>query len=438
MNTVTSNLTRLLEEINRQKRAYHQKVMTPDGEWTNFLRFMQTYDIYIDWTNLVIPEFVFSAVSVLMQFGIDPIELDIFKIQFEYRLPSLEEMLRGLNIVVERLPLDRLLSELNMQLNFADFCAANFDPSICPGVIPKCIFGQTRYGECYVDPEAMREFLKNTILAMFKRHQDWNARRRHVEALAKALDVSSDTVASVYNRIELMKRTYTELFTLNYSRLNVSKLAPDDTKTEFLTYDGKVEEVSVTYLSDAILGCMLNVAVLDQCFLTPDSSLFRTDVERTYESPPITDTVDRMIKRNISGYLYTPMALANYATGEERETYWKSRRVETWGQLMAFVHLVDAFARTFAQDEDVFTQNMYANALKHLIGLVKRHGWGHRVFELLTDEETKTYWITYWKSMGLDESKLNELYERSREWILRLMTRKIEIGEAVKKRSLLI
>jgi len=409
--------------------------MTPDAEWINYLRFLEIYDYYVDLSHIIIPEFIASTLSVLTIFGINPWEFDVFTLYFDIRMPTLDEMLRGINIVIDRALIEYTFEKLGIEKNFLDFIKQHFEPEIVAQIMPeKCVYGVSRYGMCFVDPQTIREFLKNTLLLMFRKHKDWESRRREIKALAKTLNISEDIVESIHDRVELIMKVYIEMFTLNYSRLNISRLAPDDAIISIVSYTGENKNVSYNILTDVLIGCTLDIGVLDQCYLLPEKSVFKSD---DIELPPIFNAIDVMIRHNIDRFLYAPMALANYATGIERIDFRKAQRTETWGQLMAMRYIVDAFAasivRSLMPDVDSFTVNKYATALRQFFGhITKRHRWGMKIYGMLDVESFKEYWIEYWSSMGLDRNVLETLYDYVSDWIRHLAVRKRELGRRVR------
>ena len=446
MATTAFVLSELLKEIDAMKRKYHESVMTADAEWTNYLRFLNMYDMFIQWSSFIIPEFAIDAVAIITTFGINPFEFDVFSLVFDVKLPSLDEYLKGVNIVIDKIPIEIALSRLGIPLDLLSFLDLNFIigiPEFPIEIAPKkCVFGQSTYGNCYVDPDTMREFIRNTILAIFKKHKDIESARREVKSLADALGISRDAVATLFNRIVMLKSYYRNVFTLNLSSLNIATMSDGETKVPVYTFDGEVVDVDVQYLTDTLMGCVLDMVALDLCYVVREGSAFKADLDPTQQVPPILDAIQNMVRDNVSRYLYTPMALANYATGRERADYRFSQRTEMWGQQMALRFALDAYVETtlskLLPGADKFTINMYATAVRQLFGhLYRRHRWGMDLWTILSDEELKTYWVSYWTSQGLDPDVLNEIYDKIKDIVSHLARRKYELGRSVRWSRLL-
>ena len=63
MATTAFVFSELLKEIDRMKRKYHESVMTADAEWNNYLRFLNMYDMFIQWSSFIIPEFPLTSLQ---------------------------------------------------------------------------------------------------------------------------------------------------------------------------------------------------------------------------------------------------------------------------------------------------------------------------------------------------------------------------------------
>ncbi len=440
MATTVFNFAKLLEEIDIQKRKYHEKTLTADAEWTNYLRYLQTYDIFVNRSSFLIPQFVFNATSLIAVFGLDPIELDIFKLAFDISIPSLDEILKGVNIKIEPVSIDVALDLYGIPQTASDFLAQTIVAKGPAG--EKCVYGKSVYGRCYVDPDKVREFISNAVLAMYKKHKDAGSFRAEVEAMAKALGVSRTLVANIFNRMMLINSYYRAGFILNVSVLNKVALAGDSDKIPVYTFDGTVTEVKVEYLTDALIGCVLDLFTLDYCFVVPPKSALVGDLDTPQYTPPLIESVHRIVRSNISRYMYTPMALANYVTGRERVDYRLSQRVEMWGQLMAYRYALDALVESYIQtllpDADKVTINMYVAAVRQLFGhIYKRHGWGMRLWSMLSDEELRRYWVEYWGALGLDRNVLSILFDYVIDTVRHLAKQKYDIASSVRRSRLL-
>ena len=440
MATTAFNLAKLLDEIDVQKRKYHEKTLTADAEWSNYLRYLQAYDMFVSWSSFLIPQFVFNATSLIAILGIDPIEIDIFKLAFDISVPSLDEFLKGINIKIDPISVDIALDMYNIPKTASDFLTQTIKAQGPAG--EKCVYGKSAYGRCYVDPDAVREFINNAILAMYKKHKDAASFRNEVDAMAKALGVSPTLVATIFNRIMLINSYYRSGFILNISALNKVALADSNDKIPVYTFDGTVVEVGVQYLTDALIGCVLDLFPLDYCFVVPSRSALTGDLEVEQYTPPLIDSVHRIIRSNISRYMYTPMGLTNYATGRERADYMLSQRVEMWGQLMAYRYALDALVESYVQSllpgADKITVNMYVTAVRQLFGhLYKRHGWGMRLWSMLDDDELKMYWVEYWSAQGLDYNVLSVLFDYVIDVVRHLAKIKYEIASSVRRNRLL-
>jgi hypothetical protein len=137
-----------------------------------------------------------------------------------------------------------------------------------------------------------------------------------------------------------------------------------------------------------------------------------------------------------------PQAFTNYVTGDEAADYTKCERTETWGELMAMRYSieleVDAMLRHLMPGLDPFERRKYISAALQLIGhRGKRHEWGYRPFETMTDDEFKSWWIGFWQAQGLKPEILNTIYDAVRAWLPQVLRKKVELGQRLRLQRLL-
>ncbi|MCR6692607.1 MAG: hypothetical protein MRT15_09460, partial [archaeon YNP-LCB-003-016] len=78
-------LQKMLQELSMQKEAYHRKMLTVDGEFTLYQRQFQVYDLMMDISNLLIPEFFMSSLSTSLLFDFDLTNLEPLNLEFTWR-----------------------------------------------------------------------------------------------------------------------------------------------------------------------------------------------------------------------------------------------------------------------------------------------------------------------------------------------------------------
>jgi hypothetical protein len=443
---MASSLREVIAELDRQKQAYHEKIMSVDGEFSLLLRSFQVYDLFGDLTFLLVPQFNWGALSLALTFGLNLYELQPLNLEFTYRLPTVEEWLRGVKIVLEAITPE-------FATDLPSFVLANFEPvhaeSVLEAMTRKCVFDQSRYDQCYYDPQLVRELLRSTLLGEVKKHPYHGARRLSLESLGSTAGLNMDVVRSSYNRIQLLTAMHTECFTLDYSVLDMARLCEEEAGSgerpvvRYVDFDGNPVEVTVYNLVDAVMGCILDQTALDYCYLLPDEDpLVHPEVAPGVPgSPPVAEQVWGKALRARDRIMLQATAVSNYATGLETADYHAAERTTVWGELQAMRYAIEGYVKGFLAREapglDQFTQRMYVTAVLQLWGhIAKRHAWGYRAYPAMTDEELRRWWVDYWSGQGLNPSILDKLFTEVVVWLRELAGVKRRLGERVRRRRL--
>jgi hypothetical protein len=431
---VSSSLRQLLEELDRQKRAYHEKMLSVDGEWSLFMRSFQVYDFLVDIANLLIPEFYFASLSSSFLFGLDLTDLEPLNLEFTWRFPTLEEWLRGVGVVIEKIVPDYAVSlEEFIRLNIKEA----YQQPILATVAEKGYYGISRYGYSYYDPRAVREFLRSGVALAFRKHPSVVPRRTELETLARSLGVLEGIARDVHDRISMVVSAHTECFILDYGLLDVSRLCEAAAHSEelgvvpFVDYDGVYREAEILTLADMQSGCVLDLALLDYCFLAADEDIYRP------EAGAVVDALEDKLARFRARVMLTTPALANYVRGDEAADYHRCERTNVWGELVsmryAVEHEAEVLLRQMMPGLDPMAMRKYKTAVLQLMGhLGKRHRWGYGVYKAMEEPQLRDWWVGYWERQGLDRSMLEQLYESARTWLPALLRRKMDLGKKLR------
>ena len=433
-----SKISELFEELDSQKRKYHEKELSVDGEWSLILRTLQVYDLIFDISEFIIPEYFYSSLIGSLLFGFDLSELEPLNLEFTWRLPDLEEWLRGISIVFEKVLPDYVIP-------LEDFIKSNikqeYQPEILPTLVEKGYYGKSRYGESYYDPTAVREFLRASLTAMFKKHPTLVSRRLAIDSLTKVLDLNPEVVRMVHDRISMITASHTGCFILDYGILDHTYLCEEATHSEelgvveYVDYDGQIRRAEVLTLADMQFGCILDVTILDYCFLMPDEDIYNIEVK------PIIDALDIKLRRFRDRIIYTGHAFSNYVRGDEAADYIKCERTEVWGELMSLRYVieseVDGLVSSIVPELNNFDRRKYTTAVLQLLGHIgKRHKWGYNVFKTMEEPQLRSWWLGYWGSQGLDLNILEKLYDMVKVWLPQIVKRKVGLGRSLRLRRL--
>jgi hypothetical protein len=443
---LSSALSKLLKDISAQKKAYHEKELSPEGEWSLFLRSFQLYDFMLDISNLLIPEFYFASLSSALLFGFDLTDLEPFNLEFDWRYPTTEEWEKGVGVVIEK--------TLNpCAVTLEEFLKSNIKEEYWPSIeetrLEKGYYGVSRYGYSYYDPATVREFLRNTTQLLIKKHPDLLQRKTALLTMAKTLEVPEDLAKNIHDRMEMVMTAHTECFILDYGMLDVSKLCVEAVHSEeygvvpYINLDGEYREVEALTLDDLQYGCILDESLLDYCFLMPDETIYKSPGPPiTPEIAPVIDTgIEDKLRRFRGRIAITAPAFSNYVRGDEAVDPAKCERTETWGELASDRYTLEYIAeqalRQLMPGLDPLKRRTYISAVLQLVGhRGKRHEWGYRVFKVASLDELKSWWLDYWSGQGLDRGVLEELYNRVEPFLEKFISKKVELGRKIRLQRL--
>lgn len=431
---MSSSLWNLLQELDKQKQTYHQKLLSSDGELATFMRTIQLYDYVLDISSLLIPQFYYSSMHTGLVYDFDLSFVEPLNLEFEWRTPIFNEWMNGVSVVLEKTtsPYATAIEQFiqyNINLEVAE-AVEKTRPN-------KGRYGQSKYGYSYYDPANVREFLRNAITLMFKKHMDPSARKTEIEELAKKLSVNINIAKSSYNRISMLMHAGNECFILGYGVLGKTKLcrkvvhSPPSGLVPYIDYDGKEATAVVTTLDQMQYGMILGATALGYGIVTPRTSIYK------YGAPIIERGLREKIENFRKRLMLTAPAFSNYVKPEEASDPNKCERTEVWGELMGMrymiEHDVEALLSRVASNTDPFVVRQYKNAVLQLLGHVaKRHKWGFNIYKTLDDEELRSWWIGYWTNQGLDQSVLNTLYDNAKVWLGELAYKKVKLGEKLR------
>ena len=432
------DLAEIFSDLVNQKKKYHEKTLSIEAEDTLVWRFLSVYDFTLDISSLLIPEFYYATMSLSLLFDFDLWELEPLNLEFEWRFPTIEEWLKGVSIVIEKLTPEELAIVFpELAVSVEEFIEANikeeYQKSIEETRVEKCYWGVSKYGQCYVDPRPVREFIRTTVALMIKKHPSMVHRRLLLETLAKALNIDLGVARYVHDRLAMVMDAHRDCFILDYGVLDASRLCesyeldPRMGVAHYVNIDNQVVSVGFKNLADVQYGCILDVTPLDLCFLTPEEDIYKHSPE------PYVASLEEKLRRFRDRLGLSPLAISNYVTGEEAADYTRCERTELWGELMGMRYTVEMIVKNFIDRNvpnlDIFTRRRYVTAVLQLIGHVgKRHKWGYRVFRIMGDEELKRWWIDYWSQQGLDRGVLEKLWSLIAPLLPAIVAKKLELG----------
>jgi len=355
----------------------------------------------------------------------------ILNILFRVELPTLEEFLRGVLIKLIPVELKDLVPELsdvisNPLLLLEDDVRLAMEETR----LEKCRYNVSKYGRCYVDPTAVRDLLRSTMLAFTKKTYDWVTAREMLLAAAKALNVNPELARDFYNRFSMITHAKLECGAVNYAWAGFSRVCGSEIR--FTDFDQRVGTVHARDIFDLQAGCVVGYSRVDFCRVTGGSPGVHP------YKPELLTRIQEAISSNFRDrILTTAFAVGNYQTPEQRVSPTASPRVETFAvPFSQRVHIEQVVATIVREREPGipgYTLRLYQDAALELYGsLGSPHRWGFEMHRSMTLDELKAYWLEKWEALGLKR----EILERMWDSILLLVDTYIGVRTKVRVREL--
>ncbi len=404
-------------KVAEQKRKYWLKTQSETAIDVMLDRMFDIYDYFAFWGDWILSDTLFSSLVSLVFFDLAIPDLTPWTLTWEVELPTLDEFLAGVLIKLEPIDITIEFPELKLPDLTLDFILEpDFSFNIKETRPKKLKVGVTKYGEGYVDPPAVREFLRSTALAILKKDISIPAARNMLKAAAKAWNITEAVVEELFNRLSAITAIKEKALTWDYGWWDRSNWSAEGSsgKVTFTNYQGEEVEAEYEHLADFQWGGHWDLSSWDYFFWTTHESPYKTPPPG--ENPNISKIRDYVVHNFRDRIHVTPFAVANYQKAEARTAWNKSPRTETYGmplsQRYRLESLVDNMIRQLKPDVGVFQLRLYKSAILDLYGtLYDPHRWGAEAQRVSSKEELKTYWLEKWKAHGLDESILTRLFE---------------------------
>lgn len=404
------------ERVAEQKLSYWAKSLSEEALEANTWRTFDTFDWGSFWGDWILSDTLFSSLVAMLLFDIPLSDITPWLLNWEIELPSLDEFLRGVLIKLEPIDISLQFPELT---SVFDAAWGIFTDEVAEGVagtrLAKAIYGQSRYDESYYDPEAVREFLRSTLFAFTKKGKSWTEVKTRIQKAAEQLDVPEDLARVVFDRLSMISNIKVTAATWDYAWWDNSEWPPETHSgaVEFVTYDLTTESVEYEQLFDAQGSGIWDYACWDYCYWTPETPAYRFDEQKLLMAfDTYRDIIVQGFRRR---YLATALAVANYQTAQERQS-WQSVRTETYAvptsQRYRIESIVESVVKARIPDVDPYKLQLYKSAALDVYGaLYGVHRWGDEMFRVMTPDQLKQYWVDKWSADGLDPDTLSVVWD---------------------------
>jgi len=308
------------------------------------------------------------------------------------------------------------------------------------GLIKKAYYGEAQYGRSYYDPVVARELLRASFHKLRLLRTPDISWLKAMDELAEYLEMAGVTDEHIFNRLMAILAAQQGAFVLGLSVLGRSRL----TKVEdgwgvvpIKTAKGEVIKLRFKTLDQLQVGFILGLTPLGYGLLLPKESVYAQPEGKM--NPPFLDALVKKVKGILARLPLLAFTYSNYSKPVELLDPHRSERTAQYHALQAQRALIeDWVVKQIPKDEaNPLKIRQYQNAiLQALSWRAKRHAWGYKAFQAMSEEEFKGWWIKNWVRQGLNETTLKALYEGAQIWLKRLREEKLSLGLKVKQQRL--
>jgi hypothetical protein len=420
------NYSEIAKQIINEKLMYHSKAVSDDAISTNLFNIVDTFNVISFDFETTTFESLFTSLMTSLLFGVGISEIPPFNLCFNTELPTPQEFQAGVLLKIDNVPCPQKYPEAFEDLN------KNLSLVMGYGAMP-CYYDQGFYGECYVDPEAVRKFLTSTAIKESK-VKSKDVSRQIYDSISDVLSIEKDVVRlhwELSNYYSDAKR-YDPYW--DFGWWDYSMWAEESFEIE--KFDKSKTPIDPEHVQHVLTGSFWDVGVWDYTWWAeethsdPDGLSFINLVTSLYDSMVnVATLVDREQKSRI---LQTSILVANYSRAEERREPERSRRVQDYGELRALYYSLTKDVRDVLSIYPTPIQIRYSAAVSNLMArLSKTRGWGLDAYKAMSIDELKEEWVREWVGKGLDENILRDIFEKIR---LRLeVYRDIRVSKELKR-----
>lgn len=430
-----------VEDIDNIKHKYWAKTLSKNAVEITLRRLIDTYPLFgqIVWLN--ISAFDLSQLGIGLLNNIAPATMEPFNIDRKIELPLIQEILQGIWLKAEPIDMSQLYPWLTDLREFIkENIAEEYKTPMLIGIGVKGFYGITPYERSIYDPVIAREFLRATAFRLRLQKTSDKLYIFILDQLKDYLEMTGATTDIIYNRIMLLMTAQTSTFILGLSVLGTSWLTHAENKLTQVTFTdakGNTVTAKIGTLDHLQFGFILGLSPLGYGLLLPKTTVYK--MPEGTKNPPIVNVIANKIIGMRNRYLLTAFMFANYNKPDEALDYHTSERTMTYANWHIIRRQVEEWVLNKIKDQPTtpVQARQYINAILQLISWrAKRHKWGYKLFQTMTEEQFYYWWIQYWTSQGLNKATLEALYEGIRTWLPILRQMKLHLGEKVKQSRL--
>ena len=400
-------LSEIANKVLEEKMRYAQKVTSEDALSQNI------FDIYLFSDQIgvrfdhVIFESVFTSLVNMVLFNIEPYEIPIFNLCFETSLPTPEEFAKGKLLDIGCVSCLEKYPELETAISRAV-------DMLKPSMVGKCYWGESFYGDCYVDPPIVRDYIRSTMLRVLKVLRTGDTQRAVHDSFIENLEMVPEPMKVAWEMSNYVFEARNRDPWWDYAWWDYSVWAEEKSYVE--TYEKKVVEVDPEHVMDVAGASFWDIAVWDYSYWAEElrSTVEGREMLKKFEQlfNVVMDVGSFIAREAKSRILTTPLLVANYQRADERRNWAISRRVDEFASSKVWVYRIREAVRNIVVGEPPSMFRVYESAAMTLVSRIGRPGgWGYEAFRGMDVNTFKRQWIDEWSGKGLDPAKLEKIFD---------------------------
>ncbi|MEM2832705.1 MAG: hypothetical protein QXT16_08680 [Candidatus Caldarchaeum sp.] len=421
-----------------KKRKYWEKTHTQDGLTTLFLRHLQSEPLFSEYAWLQIGAFDLSQLGMGILYDILPVEFEPYSVDFRYVEPTLSETMQGIWVKFEPFPFAKAYPWMAEFSKYVfEGIKEEFQPDLLIGHPMKAIYGKTPYARGVYDPPQVREFLRATFYRLRLLRTSTLTWATNLAQIRELLKATEEIDENLWNRLFALLSGQTNAFVLGLSLLGRSFLTYTENGlgvVPVISYRGEELDVKFKTLDHLQMGFILGLTPLGFGLLMPLEGVYK--LKEGGKNPIIIESLETKIKGMINRLSLSTFAYPNYNKPEEMIDLHRSEKVGTFDQLWKIREAVERWVETVVPPEEssAFKLRMYKSAVLEAIGWrKKRHAWGYKAWERMTEEEFRDWWVANWEAQGLRRDVLLNLFIGSDRWREPIRQDRFRLGVRVRQ-----
>ncbi|RLI87296.1 MAG: hypothetical protein DRP01_02255 [Archaeoglobales archaeon] len=420
------------------KAKYHHKVVSDSAICNTYLRLLDIEPLFARYVWMQLSVFDLSELGLGLLYNILPVDFEPYSIDYAFETPTVDETLQGIWAKFKKVDFSKLYAWMT---DFREYIMENFEEeyqaSLLAMTAEKAVYGITPYARGVYDPVIAREFLRATFhkLRLLRTpDESWKSMLQHIADYLEMIGVTDD---NVFNRIMMLFSAQTQSFVLGLGVLGLSRLPEMDgeySKVPFMDAQDRIHDLKFRTLDHLQLGFILGVTPLGYGLLLPKNSIYK--LKEGKKNPPVIEVLTNKISGIINRLTLSTWAYSNYNRPEEMLNYHKSDKADQYDLLQTQRRFIENWvhARIPPDEANPVRIRQYQNAvLQCVCWRAKRHRWGFKSWESMTEDQFKEWWLDYWTRQGLSRETLNDLYGGMSLWVERARENKLVLGRKVQQ-----